>query len=113
MTAYQGGKQQLGKHIYNVIFETERKIYGEEKLDYFEPFIGMAGVMIHFAKDLEKHKHCSDIEKQNIYNRKLYGCDINKDIIYLWRALQRGWKPPSDCSKEEYDRLKTQKDIPR
>ena len=42
-------------------------------------------------------------------DRDLYGVDANKDIILMWKAIQNGWNPPSNCSKKEYEMLKSQK----
>ena len=92
MTTYQGGKKRLGKRISYVIKLVENDLYNE-RLDYFEPFVGMAGVIRHFSDE----------------NRKLYANDINKDIILMWKAIQNGWKPPLSCSKEEYEKLKLSK----
>jgi site-specific DNA-adenine methylase len=35
--------------------------------------------------------------------------DINKDLILMWKALKKGWKPPRTCSKKNYERLKVSK----
>lgn len=86
MPAYQGGKMRIGRRIYN-----ELKHYDKGQ-PYFEPFIGMAGVMINFAKESSK--------------RELIACDINTDLIEFWKAIRSGWKPPSECSREEYNLLK-------
>ncbi len=96
MTTYQGGKKRIGKKIYEVIKLIENDLYPDEKLNYFEPFIGMGGVMRHFGKE---------------NNRKLYACDYNKDLILMWKELQKGWKPPLECNKEKYERLKIVKNI--
>lgn len=90
MTAYQGGKKRLGKHIYEAILEFENK-YSSEKLDYFEPFCGMCGVTVHFAKNND---------------RKIEVCDLNADIIEMWKSLKNGWIPSKHCSKEYYNELK-------
>jgi site-specific DNA-adenine methylase len=92
MTAYQGGKQQLGRKIYNEMILLEKKL-SNKPLPYFEPFCGMCGVLVHFARDKDT-------------KRKLSGCDINQDILYMWKALQRGWKPPLTCTKQRYEELK-------
>ena len=97
MTTYQGGKKRIGKRIYQVIKLIENDLYPGEKLDYFEPFIGMGGVMRHFGKE-------------NDNDRKLYACDYNKDLILLWKELQKGWKPQKKCSKEKYEKLKNSKE---
>lgn len=32
--------------------------------------------------------------------------DMNENMILLWQALQSGWKPPTNISEEEYEKLK-------
>ena len=90
MTTYQGGKKRLGKKIYEVITQIETKLTSE-KLPYFEPFVGMGGVLRHFSKEND---------------RETYACDINKDLIIMWKSIQRGWKPPLKCSRKKYEELK-------
>ena len=92
MTSYNGGKKRIGKKIYTEILKYDNK---DCPMDYFEPFCGMCGVMVHFAKD---------------NNRNISACDINKDLILMWQALQEGWIPPEDCTREEYDKLKNSKE---
>jgi|TARA_B110000261_G_scaffold12272_1_gene12348 site-specific DNA-adenine methylase len=107
MTTYQGGKQRIGKKIYEVIKLIEYDIYDcEKEYDsdttdntyislpvYFEPFVGMGGVLRHFCND----------------NRNTKACDINKDLIILWKELQKGWKPPKTCSEKKYNELRDSK----
>lgn len=88
--SYQGGKQQIGKKIHEVISILEEYLY-DEKLDYIEPFVGFCGVIKHFAVESD---------------RKCFATDLNKDIILMWKALQKGWKPPTKCSKNYYENLK-------
>ena len=95
MTTYQGGKKRLGKQIHDAIVELEQKLY-DTKLPYLEPFIGMGSVMAQFGKDGD--------------GRKLSGCDLNESVNEMWKALQSGWEPPLEISKEYYMELKRQKD---
>lgn len=95
MTSYQGGKGRLGKRIYQVLKLLEADLSDKTELPYFEPFIGMAGVMRHFAAENS--------------GRELYASDINKDLVLMWQAIQKGWKPPLKCSKSEYERLRVDK----
>jgi DNA adenine methylase len=88
--SYQGGKQRLGRKIYNVI-----KNYDDGTLDYLEPFVGFCGVIKHVEKG----------------DRKLVGCDINENIIMVWKGLQNGWTPPKHITKEEYLELKNSPEI--
>ena len=93
MPVYQGGKSRLGKRIYNVICALEEDLSDDEYyLAYFEPMVGMAGVMKHFGDEDE---------------RDLYACDINKDIVLMWKAFQKGWKPPNSCSRKKFENLKS------
>ena len=94
MTSYQGGKKQLGKRIYNVILDVERSL-GYDNLPYFEPFCGMCGVLIHFCKE--------DTD------RDVQACDLNKDIILMWKKAQKNWIPPTHCDLGAYNRLKNSK----
>lgn len=93
MTTYQGGKKRIGRRIHDVIVLLENDLY-DNPLPYFEPFVGMGGVLRHFGKN---------------NNRQLFACDFNTDLIMMWKAVQRGWKPPLTCSKEEYEKLKKSK----
>jgi DNA adenine methylase len=88
---YQGGKANIGKRIHNILNILEKYFYKEQKLPYLEPFVGFCGVMKHFGRE---------------NNRKMYGYDSNKDIILMWEAIQKEWKPPSRCTKERYEILK-------
>ena len=94
MTTYQGGKKRLGKKIYTVINILDNYFNKDEKKPYFEPFVGMAGVLRHFGKD---------------NNRDLYASDINEDLIIMWNELKKGWEPPKKCTKKKYERLKKSK----
>jgi site-specific DNA-adenine methylase len=76
MVAYLGGKARIGKKIWTAIRKIEdewlnHSVHGvpgaTTKLPYLEPFLGMGGVMIHFAKDND--------------GRELYGCDIMEDFM--------------------------------
>jgi len=91
MTSYQGGKKRIGKRIHAAISELERSLTGENSLPYFEPFVGMAGVLRHFA-----------VEPR----RKVTACDANVDLILMWQALQKGWTPPKKCTREYFEELK-------
>ena len=94
MTTYQGGKKRLGEKISIIIRQIEEKITGGKQLPYFEPFVGMGGVLRHFSKDII---------------RDVYACDINPDLIMMWKAIQKGWKPPMKCSRDYYNKLKKSK----
>lgn len=93
MTRYAGGKYRLGKHIaasmrdYEVKYDAKNGI--DEDRPYFEPFVGMCGVMRHVSN-----------------KRKRIGCDLNLDVIAMWKSLQNGWEPPSEITEEMYNHLR-------
>ena len=41
---------------------------------------------------------------------KRYGADINEYLIAMWKALQNGFLPPKNISKEEYEQIRDNKD---
>lgn len=106
MTHYQGGKKRLGKEIseiiYNISTEYEMKC-GLQFKGYCEPFCGMLGVYQHIPKLFEDRKP----------SFKFLAGDRNEDLINMWNAVQKGWKPPSSCSKQEYYRLKRSPSSPK
>lgn len=59
---------------------------------YYEPFCGALGVMRHVG----------------------YGvaADSDSEMIALWKAVQNGWQPPRDVSREEYYRVKADLSAP-
>lgn len=76
---YQGGKARLGKKIAAVI---NASLNGRP---YFEPFMGFGGVMRHIKAD----------------NRA--GCDLNPDVMEMWRQASAGWRPEKKkISREDY-----------
>ena len=95
MVVYQGGKSRIGKKIYNIILEIEDLLNDtNHNWDYLEPFVGVCSILRHFGDD---------------DNRNLEACDINKDVILMLKAVQKGWKPPRTISEKEYYRLKESK----
>jgi len=92
MCRYMGGKGKIGRHISEKIIEIEGKIPIETEA-YFEPFVGMCGVMRHMGNS--KHK-----------NKK--ACDYSENIISLWKEVKEGWIPPSFMSRDEVSFQKTQ-----
>ena len=100
MVAYAGGKAVIGKRIFHDICRIEQLWLSyhsqNELLPYFEPFIGMGGVMVHFARETK--------------SRNLFGCDISPDIIEFWIAVtNHNWHAPpvEECwTRENWDKLK-------
>jgi DNA adenine methylase len=99
MTAYHGGKQRIGKLIAQVIYEESTNI---ENVDgfaikgYCEPFCGMLGV----------YQHIPELFKNHSRKLKYNAGDVNKSIIMMWKAAQKGWEPPLKITKKEFLRLK-------
>lgn len=76
---YLGGKSRLGKQIAYVINSIRKP--GQP---YWEPFCGSCWVTIHVRG---APRYCSD------------GC---YELIEMWKALQRGWRPPRVVSEKMY-----------
>lgn len=83
---YMGSKNKLAKDIIPIILK-DRK----EGQWYVEPFVG----------------GCNMIDKVD-GNR--IGNDSHYYLIEMWKALQNGWIPPSDITKEDYYELKSNPD---
>ncbi len=95
MTAYHGGKFRHGKKIADIIDQIYDE-YSDNIQGYIEPFCGMCGVYRHIIKTLPK-------------SLKYTASDNHKSLILMWQELQKGWKPPKDCSVSKYDKLKSLK----
>ena len=101
MTAYHGGKQSTGKSIAEVVVSNSMNIEDDSDFviqGYCEPFCGMLGVYKHIPS-LYCARGKTDLEY-------LAG-DTNSSVIKMWKASQRGWKPPTRLiSEKEFTRLK-------
>ena len=93
MTVYHGGKFRHGKYIADVINKMYNE-YSDNIQGYIEPFCGMCGVYRHIVNLLPK-------------NIKFIASDNHKSLILMWQALQKGWKPPINCSVSKYNKLKS------
>ena len=90
MCTYTGGKARIGKKIFDAIVAYELELNGNNNCPYMEPFVGMGGVLFHFAKN---------------QSREIIACDYQKCIISFWQEIQAGWLPCA-ISKEQYDIIK-------
>ena len=100
MTFYQGGKKRIGLDIATVIHNISTEIEsqtGKSFSGYCEPFCGMLGV----------YKHIPTLFKDHKPKLKYLAGDRNEDVIIMWKAVQKGWKPPSKVTKEDYNKMKT------
>jgi DNA adenine methylase len=85
---YIGGKRALSKTLVDQIAAVDHELYAE-------PFVGMGGVFF-------RRKHRPRAEVIN---------DISKDVVLLFRWLQRDYQQVLDmlkwqiCSHEDFDRL--------
>jgi len=83
---YMGSKRRISKHILPIILK-DRK----ENQVYVEPFVG----------------GCNMIDK---VEGERIGNDINKYLIMFWKAIQNGFIPPEHITKEEYYKIKSNKE---
>lgn len=80
---YLGSKNKLSKELLEVF-----KDYLKEGHTYYEPFVGGANMI------------------DKIKGHKRIGSDYNSFLIAMWKALQNGWQPPENISKEEYKQIR-------
>lgn len=86
---YMGSKARLSKDIVPIL----QDIIDKNKIKtYIEPFVGGANT----------------IDKIKCENK--IGLDNNKYLISLWQKLQSGYVIPKSLTKEEYDKIKENKD---
>lgn len=82
---YVGSKARISKDVAPILNDIIKK----NNIDiYIEPFVGGANM----------------IDKIICENK--IGSDINEYLIAMWKALQNGYNPPDDISKEEYLNVK-------
>lgn len=82
---YVGSKARLSKDIAPII----NNLIKENNINtYIEPFVGGSNI----------------IDKIQCKNK--IGSDINEYLIAMWKALQNGYKLPSNIDKEEYLKVK-------
>lgn len=87
---YVGSKSRLAKDIAPIINNLIKK---KNINTYIEPFVGGANMI--------QHINC----------KNKIGADINEYLIAMWNAFQNGYIPPDDVSKEEYLKVKNNKDV--
>jgi site-specific DNA-adenine methylase len=92
---YHGGKQRIGKYISEIIQEIYSLFPAKT---YVEPFCGMLGVYDHVVDFMDK-------------NTKFYAGDVNKSVIEMWKASQKGWKPPEKCVRKTFENVQSERKI--
>lgn len=80
---YFGGKQKTSRDITTVLNQMIRR----DQI-YFEPFVGGASI-------------CA-----GMVARKRIANDTNKYLIAMYKALQKGWVPPTTVTEDEYYAMK-------
>ena len=83
---YLGSKNRISKHILPIILKDRKP-----EQWYVEPFVGGANLI-------------DKVDGNRI------GADSNEYMICLLKALQSGWKPPKEINKEEYQKIKDNRD---
>lgn len=84
-----GSKARISKEISFLI---NQSISTNKLKNYIEPFVGGGNM----------------IEKIVCENR--FGMDSNLYLIDMWKALQNGWNPPENITKEEYIQIRNNKE---
>jgi len=82
---YVGGKFHIRKEIGEYLNKIRK-----DKQSYYEPFVGSAWILA------------------EIKDGPNYASDVNEYLIALWKALQKGWIPPSKITQTQYDKAKKQ-----
>ena len=102
MTSYHGGKQRIGKALAEVIYDVATEVADEDDFEikgYCEPFCGMLGV----------YQHIPELFGMDGVDIKYKAGDINCSTIKMWKRAQKGWKPPTSCTRREHSDLKNHK----
>ena len=92
MTSFHGGKQRIGKRLAETLVKRSLLVDGFAIRGYCEPFCGMLGVYRHIPELLGEIKYLAG--------------DASGSVVEMWRAAVGGWIPPTECTEEEYNRLK-------
>lgn len=79
---YFGGKARISKDLSKFI--NESYLNGNTK-SFVDLFCGSCNITTKIDK-----------------NRLIMANDKHKYLIKMWKALQKGWIPPKDCSEEQY-----------
>lgn len=82
---YMGSKNKHAKYILPIVLKNRTK-----NQFYVEPFVGGSNII------------------DKVTGNRI-GSDINDFIISMWRAIQKGWKPPANINKEIYIDIKGNK----
>lgn len=89
---YFGGKQRIVKDIVPVLKEYIKN----KDMKFIDAFCGSSKVSIEMVKTIPE------------INIEAY--DLNNYLINMFNGLKKGWIPPSLITKEEYTKIKSNKD---
>lgn len=89
-----GGKLKQCKEISQVIYDISKNYDIKGYVEPFCGFISVFGQIYNYYGDKIKYK---------------FG-DINQSTIYMWKKAQRGWRPPTTCTKKEYEYYRNARD---
>jgi site-specific DNA-adenine methylase len=101
MTKYWGGKTKIGKPVANAmldVLEDAEASTGFCPRFYWEPFLGMAGVMRHMVPALTDKLGENAVE--------FIGTDNNQGLIDFWQFIQSGRRFPDHWREEHLQHLK-------
>src|ERR1700722_14858789 len=100
MTSYWGGKKKIGHELAQTMLEQLQHCYqtvGFTPSCYWEPFLGMAGVMQHVAVPI----------RHLFPGIRVRGTDLDLGVMRFWYALlHEEWEPPRTITFQEYRHLK-------
>lgn len=92
---YFGGKAKISKELSTFISNSYLK--GNNK-SFVDLFCGSCNVI----------SKVSELEGEG---RELIANDKHKYLIAMWKELQNGWIPPTECTKEQYDFVRKNLDV--
>ena len=84
-----GGKTRTCKQIADII----NNLHKNSGQKFLSPFLGGGWVESHVSNQYDKHLN-----------------DKHYYLIEMYKALQKGWSPPKNLSKEEYEYIKNNQD---
>lgn len=82
---YMGGKAKIANEISAIIRARHLEVQS-----YYEPFVGAGWTLTKLAP----------------YYSPVLATDVHPDLILMWQAIQEGWIPPVEISREEYAALR-------
>lgn len=88
---YMGGKARIAKRLTEVMLSMTT-----ERQTYLEPFMGGAWVLAQMAPHFAAPA----------------AGDAMPDLAMMWQAVQRGWVPPTEMSRQRWEQLRYESSSP-